>query len=62
MAKASTKLMRSGKTGMFVAGKAVLGTTKDGVHILKPNGRATHFTQKEVRDAVASVIASKRAG
>jgi hypothetical protein len=30
----------------------VLGVTKDGVRILKPKGRATHFTQKELRDAV----------
>jgi hypothetical protein len=35
------------------AGSAkVLGVTKDGVRILKPKGRATHFTQKELLDAV----------
>lgn len=62
MPKAPSKHTRSAKTGQYVAGKPVLGTTKDGVRILKPNGRATHFTPKELRDAVASVMASKRAG
>lgn len=33
---------------------------KDGVRILKPRGTATHFTEKEVRDAVASARAAKR--
>jgi hypothetical protein len=61
MAKAPYKAGRSVRSGQFVAGKPVLGTTKDGVRILKPNGRPTHFTQKELRDAVASVVA-KRAG
>lgn len=61
MAKASIKVARSGKTGKFVGDAAVLGTTRDGVHILK-QGKATHFTQKELRNAVASVMASKRAG
>jgi hypothetical protein len=37
----------------------VLGVTRDGVRILKP-GRATHFTAKEAREAVASVLAAKR--
>lgn len=54
----SGNLKRSAKAGKFVSGR-VLGTTKDGVHILKPRGPATHFTQKELRDAVASARASK---
>jgi hypothetical protein len=62
MAKSSSNTARSAKTGKLVGGSKVLGTTKDGVHILKPRSRATHFTQKELRDAVASVIAAKRAG
>jgi hypothetical protein len=37
----------------------VLGTTTDGVKILKPKGRATHFTDKEIRDAIATVIAAR---
>jgi hypothetical protein len=44
-----------------VAGPKVLGVTKDGVRILKPKGKAAHFTQKELRDAVAAARASKRA-
>jgi hypothetical protein len=42
------------------AGK-ILGVTKDGVRILD-QGRATHFTAKELRSAVKSVQAAKRAG
>jgi hypothetical protein len=60
MAKATTKLGRAGKNGDFV-GTRVLGTTKDGVRILKPRGKATHFTKKELLDAIASARASKRA-
>jgi len=62
MAKALTKIGRDGKPGKFVGGSRVLGTTKDGVHILKPTGKATHFTPKELRDAVATARAAKRAG
>jgi hypothetical protein len=46
----------TGKSGRY----NVLGTTKDGVRILKPKGEATHFTRKEVREAVAQVRAAKR--
>lgn len=61
MAKVSGKTARNGKTGKFVGGAKVLGTTKDGVRILKPKGKATHFTQKEIRDAIASARAAKQA-
>ncbi len=37
----------------------VLGITRDGVRILT-QGRGTHFTQKEAREAVAAVIAARR--
>jgi hypothetical protein len=60
MAKVSKKTGHAGKSVKSVAGK-VLGTTKDGVRILKPKGYATHFTQKELRSAVASVRAAKKA-
>jgi hypothetical protein len=33
--------------------EGVLGTTRDGVHIRKPKGSATHFSAQEVRNAVA---------
>ncbi len=38
----------------------VLGKTKDGVRILKPKGKATHFSEKEIRDAISTVRAAKR--
>lgn len=61
MAESPSNTARSTKTRKVVGSPKVLGTTKDGVHILKPKGRATHFTQKEARDAVALVMAAKRA-
>jgi hypothetical protein len=41
------------------AGSKVLGTTFDGVQILKPKFKATHFTNKELRDAIARVRSSR---
>jgi hypothetical protein len=43
------------------AAAKVLGVTKDGVRILKPKGKATHFTWEELRDTVVAVRAAKRA-
>jgi hypothetical protein len=60
MAKTPTKPGRASKNGDYVETN-VLGTTKDGVRILKPRGKATHFTKKELLDAVASARAFKRA-
>jgi len=59
MAKDASKSGSQGK-GRKVSGTSVLSVTRDGVRILK-QGKATHFTQKELRDAVQSVRASKRA-
>lgn len=61
MAKATIKLSRNGKTGKFVGTARVLGTTRDGVNILKPRGRSTHFTPKELRDAILTVKNAKTA-
>jgi len=61
MAKISNKTPPGGKARKRFAGPEVLGVTKDGVRILKPRGKATHFTPKELRDAVAAARASKRA-
>lgn len=36
-----------------VRGYKVLGVTRDGVRILTPRWKATHFTQKELREALA---------
>lgn len=55
------KTRRDGKSGEFVAGVKALGTTRDGVRILKPKGGATHFTQKELLGAVASARAANKA-
>jgi hypothetical protein len=62
MSKDLAKTAPGGKSAKPVARAKVLGTTSDGVHILKPRGKATHFTQKELRDAVATVRAAKQAG
>jgi hypothetical protein len=59
MAKTPSKPNRDGKTGQLVGGYRVLGTTRDGVNILKPKSGATHFTPKELRDAIGSVRAGK---
>jgi hypothetical protein len=61
MAKVSKKTRYGGKSTKLVAGTKVVGTTKDGVRILKPKGKATHFTQKELHGAIASVRAAKKA-
>jgi len=42
MAKSISNTARSRKTGKLVGGSKVLGTIRDGVHILKPKGRGTH--------------------
>jgi hypothetical protein len=58
----ASKAVRDSETGRFVGGYKVLGTTKDGVKILKPKGRATHFTEKELREAIAIVRSAQKAG
>jgi len=40
-------------------GSQVLGTTFDGVQILKPKGKATHFTTGELRRAIANARATR---
>jgi hypothetical protein len=61
MVKVSKKAKRVNKVGKSASHAKVLGVTKDGVHILKPRGKATHFTQKEIREAVATARAARRA-
>lgn len=48
------------KTVGKVEGAKVLFTTKDGVRILKPKAKATHFTEKELESAIAAAMAAKR--
>ena len=58
----SSRTVRGANTKRFVGGYKVLGTTKDGVRILKPKGHATHFTDKELRKAIATVRSAQKAG
>jgi hypothetical protein len=58
----SSRTGRDAKAGRIVGGYKVLGTTKDGVRILKPKGHATHFTDKELRKAIATVRSAQKAG
>jgi hypothetical protein len=43
-------------------GSKVLGTTFDGVQILKPKGKATHFTVRELEAAISRVRAARSSG
>lgn len=61
MTKGSTKVVPGGKPNETIAGYKVLGTTKDGVRILKPKGRtSTRFSERDIRDAIMSVRAAKQ--
>lgn len=66
MAKSSKKTLNASEVrklagGLLTNASKVLGTTKDGVRILKPKGKATHFSAKEIREAISTVRAAKRA-
>jgi hypothetical protein len=50
-ARARKTPAKTGKAGN------VLGTTADGVRILKPKGKATNFTARELQAAIASIRA-----
>ena len=52
------KIVRDASTGGFVV-RTIAGVMPDGVVILKSPGRATHFTDKELSEAVRSVSAGK---
>jgi hypothetical protein len=54
MAKTAQK-SKSQKSAKKSRGPEVLGVTSEGVRILKPRGKATHFTAKEISEAVATV-------
>ena len=58
MVKSVTKIW--GAKAAKAPGVKVLFKTKDGVRIRKPKWKATHFTDKEIREAVASDRAAKR--
>lgn len=54
----TVKLPRSSVTGEFVD-RSILGVTRDGIVIRKSPGRATHFTDKELREAVRAAISAR---
>jgi hypothetical protein len=62
MAKTQTKVSLKDKPAEIVGGYKVLATTKDGVRLLKPKGKASsRFSEQEIRNAVMSVRAAKSA-
>jgi hypothetical protein len=64
VASAKTSKVVSRKTSKVASRKSskVLGTTSDGVRILKPKGRATHFTVPQLEAAISRVRAKRASG
>jgi hypothetical protein len=64
VASAKTSKVMSRKTSKVASRKTskVLGTTSDGVRILKPKGRATHFTVPQLEAAISRVRAKRASG
>jgi hypothetical protein len=60
--KASKAVSRKGSKVASRKASKVLGTTFDGVRILKPKGRATHFTVSELEAAISRVRAARSSG
>lgn len=52
--RSALRVGRDSRSGRFIDRDRVLGTTRDGVAILKPKGGATHFTDKELWKAIDS--------
>jgi hypothetical protein len=48
------RVARNAKSGRFVGGYEVLGRTDDGVQILKPKGKPTSFTVRQLKKAIAT--------
>jgi hypothetical protein len=61
---AKTSKVVSRKTSKVASRKTskVLGTTSDGVRILKPKGRATHFTVPQLEATISKVRAKRALG
>jgi len=64
VASAKTSKVVSRKTSKVASHKTskVLGTTSDGVRILKPKSRATHFTVPQLKAAISRVRAARASG
>ena len=56
-----SKVTSASKPSRKAATGRILGTTKDGVKIIT-SGQPTHFTRKELRDAVQQVVGARKAG
>jgi|SRR5580704_2889152 hypothetical protein len=61
MAKSSQTAAPNSKGQKPAKGQKVIGATEDGVRILKPKGRATHFTASELEAAIANARATRSA-
>ena len=47
-------------SGRPLSGKRkIIGVTRDGVEILQPTARPTHFTSEEIRDTIRKVLAER---
>jgi hypothetical protein len=60
--KASKVATRNTSKAASRKGSKVLGTTFDGVQILKPKRKATHFTVPELEAAISRVRAARASG
>jgi hypothetical protein len=60
--KASKVTTRNTSKAASRKGSKVLGTTFDGVQILKPKRKATHFTVPELEAAISRVRAARSSG
>jgi hypothetical protein len=60
--KASKAAARKTSKAPSRKGSKVLGTTFDGVQILKPKRKATHFTTGELEAAISRVRALRSSG
>jgi hypothetical protein len=53
MEQVKTRTLNDGVKAEYVGGRRVIAVTEDGVRILRPRKRATHFTDKQAQTAVA---------
>jgi hypothetical protein len=59
MSKSPKHIGSSPKSGKAAKAGKVLGTTADGVRILKPKGKATHFSAKELQAAIVNARSAR---
>ena len=55
----ATETKKTGKSrAKKSSGYSYVGTTSDGVKLIRPKMKATNFTSKEIRETIARVIAT----